>query len=168
MRAAGAPLLHSAAPMTNPQKPVTKPKRGPRGRFLSGNREGPGRPKGARNRTTLLVEELLENEAEELTRALIRRAKAGYSVPLQLVFERLAPPRKDRHVTMTLPAITSLDDVLAAQAAIIKHTAAGELTPSEAHSMAALLDLRRRTIEAIEIEARLAALEAQLATRPAP
>jgi hypothetical protein len=116
--------------MTTPENPTAKPNRGPRGRFLPGNREGPGRPKGARNKTTLLVEELLENEAEELTRALIRRAKAGYAVPLQLVFERLAPPRKDRHVVIPLPAISNLDDVLAAQAAIIQCAAAGELTPA--------------------------------------
>jgi len=81
--------------------------------------------------------------------ALIRRAKAGYAVPLQLVFERLAPPRKDRHIMIPLPAITNLGDVLAAQGAIIQCAAAGELTPSEAQSMAALLDLRRRTIESI-------------------
>jgi hypothetical protein len=148
--------------MTDQTKLPAKPQRGPKGRFLPGNREGPGRPMGARNKTTLLVEELLENEAEELTRALIRRAKAGYAVPLQLVFERLAPPRRDRHIMIPLPAISNLDDVLAAQAAIIKCAAAGELTPSEAHSMAALLDLRRRTIESMEIEARLAALEARV------
>jgi len=154
--------------MTDPTKPPAKHQRGPKGRFLPGNREGPGRPKGARNKTTLLVEELLDNEAEELTRALIRRAKAGYAVPLQLVFERLAPPRKDRHVTITLPPIINLSDVLAAQGEIIRCAAAGELTPSEAQRMAALLDLRRRTIDSIEMEARLAALEAQIATRPAP
>jgi hypothetical protein len=84
------------------------------------------------------------------------------------VFERLAPPRKDRHVTIALPSITNLSDVLAAQGEIIRCAAAGELTPSEAQSMAALLDLRRRTIETLELEARLAALEAQLATRPTP
>jgi hypothetical protein len=109
-----------------------------------------------------MVEALLDDEAEELTRALIRRAKAGYAVPLQLVFERLAPPRKDRHLTLKLPPITNLTDVLSAQGEIIRCAAAGELTPSEAQSMAALLDLRRRTIESMEIEARLAALEARV------
>jgi len=110
----------------------------------------------------MMVESLLDGEAEELTRALIGRAKAGSGTALQLVFERLAPARKDRSVQVKLPPINSLQDVLMAQSAIIAHAAAGELTPSEAHSMAALLDLRRRTIESIEIEARLAALEAHI------
>ena len=140
-----------------------KPKRGPRGAFLPGNKEGAvGRPKGSRNRTTLMIEAMLEGEAEGLTRALILKAKRGYAVPLQLVFERLAPARKDRHVVIKLPPIASLQDVLAAQGAIIEHAAAGDITPSEAHTMAGLLDLRRKTIETCELEERLAALESRL------
>jgi len=143
-----------------------KTQRGAKGRFLPGNREGPGRPKGCRNRTTVLVEALLEDEARELTRTLIERAKAGYAVPLQLVFERLLPPRKDRPVHITLPPIETLQDVLAAQGEIIRCAAAGELTPSEAQAMAALLELRCRTLESIDIEARLAALEERLTEGP--
>jgi hypothetical protein len=82
-----------------------KPKRGPRGAFLPGNKEGAaGRPKGSRNRTTLMVERMIEDDAEELTRALIDRAKKGFAVPL--LFERLAPARRDRHVTLQLPPLT--------------------------------------------------------------
>ena len=53
--------------MTDRKKPPRKTKRGPRGRFLPGNREGPGRPKGSRNKTTMMIEALLEGEAEELS-----------------------------------------------------------------------------------------------------
>src|SRR5262249_28578598 len=131
---------------------------------LPGNCEGPGRPKGSCNKTTLMVQALLENEAEDLTRALIGRAKAGSGVALQLVFDRLAPARRDRCIVVKLPQIgNDLKDLLTAQNAIIGHVAAGELTPNEGHSMVALLDLRRRTIESIEIETRLAALEARIA-----
>jgi hypothetical protein len=143
----------------------TSSKRGPKGRFLPGNREGPGRPKGSRNKTTLIVEALLEGEAEELTRALIDRAKAGSGTALQLVFERLAPARKDRSVHVKLPAIRSPQDLLAAQWAIIAQAAAGELTPSEASSMADLLELGRRAIESFELEARLTTLEDHIAQR---
>jgi hypothetical protein len=80
--------------MPNATNTTPKTQRGPKGRFLPGNREGPGRPKGARNRTTVLVEALLEDEARELTRTLIERAKAGFAVPLQLVFERCCRPAR--------------------------------------------------------------------------
>ena len=81
----------------NGQKSAGKPKRGPRGAFLRGNKEGRGRPKGSRNRTTLMVEAMLEAEAKELTDALIEGGLKGKSIPLQLIFERLCPPRIDRH-----------------------------------------------------------------------
>jgi hypothetical protein len=136
--------------------------RGARGRFLPGNREGPGRPKGRRNETTLLIEALLEGEAEELTRALIRRAKAGSGVALQLVFDRLAPARKERCVEIDIPPVRTLQDLLTAHAAIFANAASGELTPGEAHAMAGLLDLRRRAVEACELEARLATIEDRL------
>ena len=108
-----------------------------------------------------MIEAMLEGEAEDLTRALILKAKKGFAVPLQLVFERLAPARKDRHVVIKLPPIANLQDLLAAQGAIIEHAAAGDITPSEAHTMAGLLDLRRKTIETCELEARIAELEAR-------
>src|SRR5215207_9955377 len=101
-------------------KPSRKPERGPRGAFLAGNREGAaGRPKGSRNATTCMIEQMLDGEAEELTRALIARAKKGFAVPLQLVFDRIAPARKDRHVEIELPPIDGLSDVLAAHSAVI-------------------------------------------------
>src|SRR5256885_15202474 len=106
--------------MSKRKKTSGKGKRGPKGRFLPGNREGPGRPKGSRNKTTLMIEALLEDEAQELTRALIRRAKAGYAGPLQLVFDRLAPARKDRHIEIELPPIATLNDVVAAHDTLVR------------------------------------------------
>jgi hypothetical protein len=60
-----------------------------RGRpFQQGN---PGRPKGAQNRTTRLIEALLEGEAEAIGRKCIERAKEGDPVALRLAMERIAP-----------------------------------------------------------------------------
>jgi hypothetical protein len=146
------------------KKPASKPQRGPRGAFLPGNKEGAtGRPKGSRNRTTLMIEAMLAGEAEALTRALIGKAKKGFAVPLQLVFERLAPPRKDRYVEFDLPPVATAADVAAAQAAILSAIAGGILTPAEGQGLAGLLELRRRAIETVEMETRLKALEERAA-----
>ena len=54
-------------------------------RFRKGQSGNPsGRPRGARNKTTLAVEALLDGEAEVLTRKAIERAKDGDSVALRL------------------------------------------------------------------------------------
>ena len=77
--------------MTDRKKPSGKTKRGPKGRFLPGNREGPGRPKGSRNKTTLMIEALLEDEAQELT-----HAPAAGTEP-DTARSKRRHKRKDRH-----------------------------------------------------------------------
>ncbi len=65
------------------------------GRFARGNA---GRPRGARHKTTLAVEALLEGEAEGLTRKAVEMAMAGDTTALRLCMERICPPRKDAPV----------------------------------------------------------------------
>jgi hypothetical protein len=138
--------------------------RGDLGRFLPGNPGGPGRPRGSRNKVTELVESMLDGEAEALTRKLIAQAKRGNATAMGIVFARLAPPRRDRAISLTLPKINSSADLLAAHAAIIAAAADGEVTPSEAASITSVLDHYRRATDAVHFEERLAALEARLST----
>ena len=129
-----------------------------RGRpFEKGN---PGRPKGSRHRTTLAIDALLDGEAEALTRKAVELAKGGDTVALRLCMDRLCPPRRDRPVSFTLPAIETVADVAKASAALLEAVASGELTPSEAAEIAKLLDTHTRAIEAFDLEERLRALEA--------
>jgi hypothetical protein len=44
---------------------------------------------------------------------------------------------------------------------VLQKVAAGEITPAQGHTMAELIDLRRRAIETQEFEERLKAVEAQ-------
>jgi hypothetical protein len=138
--------------------------RGARGRFVRGNRANPsGRPKGRRNRTTELVEELLAGEAESLTRTLIDKAKAGDGTALGIVFARLCPPRKER--TVVVANMPTLDDLVGAHSALIAAVLGGELSPQEGRAIAELLEARERALEATEFAQRLAALEKRLATQ---
>ena len=121
-----------------------KPGKDARGRFARGNSGGPGRPKGSRNRVTRLVEELLEGQAEQITRKLIARALAGSPEALKIAFGIIAPPRKERRMEIALPP---LDDLVAAHDAVISAVAAGQIAPGEGHTLAGLLDLRRRALE---------------------
>jgi hypothetical protein len=63
-------------------------------RFKPGQSGNPsGRPKGARHRTTVAIEALLEGEGEALTRKAIELAKSGDMQALRLCMDRLAPSR---------------------------------------------------------------------------
>ena len=134
-----------------------------RGRpFQKGN---PGRPKGAQNRTTRLIEALLEGEAEAIGRKCIERAKEGDSVALRLAMERIAPVGRSKPVHFKMPALETAADLAKALGAVLTATSRGEITPDEAVSVAQLLEFKRKSFETIEIEERLAALEARMANR---
>jgi hypothetical protein len=118
-----------------------------------------GRPKGARNKTTIAVEGLLDSEAEALTRKVIELALAGNMAAIRLCFERLLPPRRDRGVAFDLPKIESAADAVAASGAVLESCAAGTLSPSEAVEVMRSIETHLRAIELRQIETGMTALE---------
>ncbi|SFO74334.1 hypothetical protein SAMN05216330_104457 [Bradyrhizobium sp. Ghvi] len=141
----------------SPEK--TAPKQRGR-RFLPGQSGNPsGRPKGARNATTLAVEALLDGEAQTLTRKAIELAKDGDLTALRLCLERICPPRKDRPVPFASPAISTAADAVKAVAAIVQAVGAGELTPSEAGELTKIVEGYARILEVADHEERLKKLE---------
>ena len=143
--------------MTNRNNGPTTEGRDKAGRFTQGN---PGRPSGARHKATRAALELLEGEAEMLTRRAVTMALDGDGVALRLCLERIAPPRKDAPVAFDLPRLQGAADAVEAARAVLAAVAAGDLTPIEGAQVMALVEAFRRTLETSELEARLAALEA--------
>ncbi|MDA8231696.1 MAG: hypothetical protein M0006_10190 [Magnetospirillum sp.] len=128
-----------------------------RGRpFAPGN---PGRPKGARHRLTVMAEKLMEDDAKEVVQAVLTAAKAGDMTAARLVLDRIAPPRKGRPVVFDLPEVETAADVLTALGSVVQAVAAGDLTPDEGLTVAGLLEAKRKAIETVEIERRIAVLE---------
>src|SRR5437588_9695429 len=123
----------------------------------SGNPQG--RPLGARNVATVIAEQLLDGEAEAITRKVIELAKQGDLTALRLCLERVVPPRRERPVNFTLPEINSVDHATKAMAAITTAVANGDLTPTEAVELSRVIEGYVKTIEATEIERRLRLLE---------
>ena len=132
--------------------------RNPDGTFAQGN---PGRPAGARHRVTRVVENLLEGEAEGLTRKAIDKALEGDTTALRLCLERIAPQRKDSPVEFDLPRMESAQDASQAAQAVLQAVSEGSLTPMEGASVMALVEGYRKTLETTELERRIEALEAQ-------
>ena len=136
--------------------------------FEKGQSGNPGgRPPGARNKATLMAELLLQGEAEEMTRLVIERAKAGDMAALRMCLDRLVPPCRHRPIVFELPPLESAQDAASALAAITAGVAAGELTPAEAGELSGLVDGFVRVLEATVLEERVAWLERDLRT-PVP
>ena len=130
-----------------------------RGRpFAIGN---PGRPKGARHRSTLAAEALLDGEAQALTRKAIDLAQAGDTTALRLCLERILPPRKDRPVSFAIPSIATANEAASLMGALLTAVAAGDVTPGEAGEVAKVVTGYVEALKASEFEMRLRALEGQ-------
>lgn len=131
--------------------------------FLKGQSGNPaGKPKGARNRTTLAVEALLEGEAEALTRVCIERAKAGNSTALRIAMERICPPSRERAIMFELPPIAVTADLPIALGRILAAVAGGDILPTEGQVLCSMLGAQRQALETAEIADRLAELERRL------
>ena len=75
-----------------------------RGQFKPGQSGNPkGKPKGARHKATLAALELLDGEAEALTRKAVDLALEGDTTALRLCLERIAPPARMRPYRSLFP-----------------------------------------------------------------
>ena len=133
--------------------------------FQKGDSGNPaGRPRGARTRTTILLQKLLEDDGEALARKAIDLAKGGDLAALRMCMDRLVPARKHEPIAVDLPRLDTAADTVTAASTIVAAVAAGELAPSEAADIAKVVDIYVRALATQEFEERLAKLE----NNPAP
>ena len=130
-------------------------------RGVSGNPGG--RPRGARNRATLLADVLSDADAAAIVDAVVAKAKRGDMVAARLVLDRLWP--KGRTVALELPPATDAKAVMQAHSALLQSVAAASVTPEEAEAISRILTAQLRAIETADIDQRLAGLEARIATK---
>ena len=135
-------------------EPETKP-----GMFEPGGPGGPGRKAGSRNKATLILDALADGEAETILQKQIDLAKEGDQRAAEVILSRVWPARKSRPVALNLPAMESAADVVKALSVVAASMASGEITPEEAQAVAAVLEGKRRAVETVALEARIAALE---------
>src|SRR5262245_20391108 len=62
-----------------------------------------GRPKGTRNRATMLVQGMFGEHAKEVCDAVVKKALKGDMIAARIVVERIMPPLKDVPVEFHLP-----------------------------------------------------------------
>ncbi|WP_059360038.1 DUF5681 domain-containing protein [Parachlamydia acanthamoebae] len=129
-------------------------------RYQKGQSGNPkGRPKGSRNRASLMAEHLFIADVESICKAVIEKAKAGDMYAAKIILDRLLPPKKDGSVNIQLPEIATSHDVLKAIQCVTQAIANGNITPSEGEVLARILNIHATAIELYEFEHTLNELE---------
>ena len=118
-----------------------------------------GKPKGATNHATRLVMGLMESGAAEVTKVIIEAAKGGDLAAAKMVLERLAPTMRERPISIDLPATENVQGCADAADAVLQAVSSGDLLPGEGVALAGIVENRRRSIETLELEARITTLE---------
>jgi hypothetical protein len=132
----------------------------PRGRpFEAGN---PGRPPGSKNKTTRMLEQLIDGQAERVVEKLKELALAGDVPCLKIIVDRLMPMRKGHPINANIPPINSAQDLLTAISSVWDAIRDGELTAEETTALCALIDRSIRAIEVHDVSKRLDELESRI------
>lgn len=132
------------------------------GQFRKGQSGNPaGKPIGARHKTTLAVQALLDGEAETLTRKAVDLALAGDITALRLCLERIAPAYKATAmpVALNMPLPNNLTDTARA---FVQAAACGELAPDIAAQLVAAVASVARVEEIETVKQRVEAIERAL------
>lgn len=120
-----------------------------------------GRPKGAQNQTTRMLQRLMEADAETIVNVVVEGAKKGDWTAAKLVLDRIVAPRKDNPVLLHLPQITTLDDAALAMSIVIEAVSTGNISPNEGSSITNLISSYTQAVEISHLEKRLALLESR-------
>jgi hypothetical protein len=129
-----------------------------RGRpFAPGN---PGRPPGAKNKTTQLLAGQLAQAAPDIVRVVVDGAKAGNLAACRTILPYLLP--KQRAVELDLPSLNGIADTPALIAAIINAVADGQIAPSDGAALIGAVEAYVRVKNVDDLESRVDALEKNL------
>ena len=127
--------------------------------FEPGNKFGRGRPRGSKNKTTVMAQELLESYAVPVVRKVIQMAILGDTTAQKMCMDRIAPVRRDQTVKFgPLPTATAAE-VSKATEKVVQGVAAGKIPIAQGLAMSGLLEMRRRAVETESLDGRVRNLE---------
>jgi Family of unknown function (DUF5681) len=116
-----------------------------------------GRPRGSRNKSTMIVEKLLDDYAGEITTTAITRATGGDPAALRACMDRIAPRLRHRPLDFDMPPLVTLADTPVAINAIAQGLAQSELDREEAVALMRAVRDFALALTAVERDNRAAA-----------
>ena len=131
-----------------------------RGRpFEPGNKFGRGRPKGSRNRKTLILQEMLDEHAPALLRRSLVLALQGDGPLLRMLISAKLPRVADSPVKIGHLPVSTADELLQSHQAVLTKLGSREITPTQALQISELLNTHRQFLETHDLANRILALE---------
>ena len=148
-------IISKSAKSSKPSAPAKSAKKGQKGFTIRISGNSKGRPKGSRNRATLIAQEMLGGEIEDIIRQLIKAAKGGDIQASKFIVGRILPPTRSAPIEISLPSIESPGDIVDAHSIIWSAVGAGDITLDEAQSLTDFLEAKRKAIETTELTAEI-------------
>ena len=139
--------------------------RTPEGRFSRGQSGNPaGRPKGSRNKATLVAEALLDEATGPVVAKAIDDALGGDGLMLRTVFQAICKKDPGRTIELDIPEGSFGDPVVFLEATM-RAVALGEITPQESALLARLASVM---VQAQRLQFRIRQLEGKPKADHAP
>jgi hypothetical protein len=108
-----------------------------------------------------VLDQIADDAGEDILSKMVEAAKGGDMRAADLVLSRIWPIRKGRPLILAepLPPIATAADAVAVLGKLAGLVGNGEMTAEEGASFATIIETKRKAIETVELETRLAALE---------
>jgi hypothetical protein len=138
-----------------------------RGRpFPPGNHSGKGRPKGSRNKKTLLAQEIVDSRGEAVLDQAFDLAEKGDPQMIRTLLPYLMRSKEATFNLGPLP-IGTVTDLAQSSEKVLSKVASGEITITDAGKVLDMIEQRRKILETQDIERRLRAIERNTVERDA-
>ena len=146
-----------------PEKAGSDHARGDGGRWRPGVSGNPaGRPRRSQSDASTRAQATLDENADQIMAAAVAKALAGDGPTLRTLVSLLVPPQRARPMVFEFPQLHEAGDVMKAFDAIAEALACGDLSEPEMKTLVSYLETFLSALNAVDYEARLAALEQRM------
>lgn len=134
------------------------------GKFTPGQSGNPaGKRPGTRNHASRILEAMLDDHAEQIAAAFVKRCTSGSVESLKSYISIMLPPRRQRQrEPFHLGSLETLSECLTAQRAVALAHAEGTLDDDHAEALGRSIGAAAKLFEGADLESRLTRIEAQL------